>query len=94
MSRKVRIVLFALIYGINLLLALLLGLCESILLGIIFILFYRLSLWFSPIAVTAVCWLPSRPRMSVRKRVVLNLAHLLGCAVLFLICRCAFGFWY
>ena len=97
MSTKIRRMLFALIYGINLFLALLLWLCGiggNILLGIILIIFYRLSLWFSPIAVTAVCWLPSRPRVSVRKRAVLNLVHLLGCAALFLVCRCAFGIWY
>jgi hypothetical protein len=63
-------------------------------LGILLIAVYRLSLWFSPVAVTVVCWLPFGPKIPVRKRLLFNLAHLVFCGALFLTCFLLFGNWY
>ena len=96
-STLIKTILFSVIYGANLLFAFLLWLCGlsgNILLGIIFIVFYRLSLWLSPLAVSAVCWLPFKPKVPVRKKLLFNFVHLLFCAVLFLICYLLFGNWY
>ena len=95
--RKVKIILFALTYGINLFSGLCLwlsGISGNILLGILFFLFYRLSLWLSPAAVTLICWLPSAPIIPIRKKLLFNLAHLLFCGCLFLISYLLFGNWY
>ncbi|MBO5211883.1 MAG: hypothetical protein J6B80_08155 [Clostridia bacterium] len=96
-SQRIRIILFALVYGVNLLLVLILWLCGisgDILLGIFAIIFYRLSLWLSPFMVTAICWLPLKPRMPVRKKLIFNFVHLLFCGILFLTCYLLFGNWY
>ena len=96
-SKIIRMILFGLLYGINLFLALSLWLCGlsgNIMLGIILIAFYRLSLWHTPIAVTIVCWLPIEPKISVRKKLMLNFIQLICCGALFLTCRLLFGNWY
>ena len=85
------------VYGINLLLALCLWLCGlngNILFGIIFIVFYRLSLWLSPIIVTIICWVPTKPKVPVLKKLLFNLAHLGFCAILFLTSYLLFENWY
>lgn len=92
-----KIVLFGVVYGIHLLSALGLWLCGesgNIMLGILLIVIYRLSLWCAPLAVTAICWLPLKPKSPPRKCVLLNLIHLLCCGILFLICYLLFGNWY
>ncbi len=96
-SQIIKTILFALVYASNLLFAFLLWLCGNsgnIMLGIIFIAVYRLSLWFSPVAVTLICWLPLKPKVPARKKLLFNLAHLLICGVLFLTCNLLFGNWY
>ena len=96
-SKKIKLFLFALVYGLTLFFALNLWLCGrsgNILLGIILIIFYRLSLWFSPIAVTIICWLPLKSNVPVSKRLLFNFAHLLLCGVLSLTCYFLFGNWY
>ena len=96
-SKLIKTILFSFIYGINLFFALNLWMCGksgNILFGIIFFILYRLSLWFSPLAVTIVCWLPLKPKITARKRLLFNLAHLAFCGILFLICHFLFGSWY
>lgn len=96
-SKIIKSILFALVYLSNIFFALCLWLCENsgnIMLGIIFIIFYRLSLWFSPLAVSVICWLPIEPRISAKKKLLLNLAHLVFCGLLFLTCFLLFGNWY
>lgn len=96
-SQIIKTILFSLVYGSNLLLALLLWLCGlsgNIMLGIIFIVLYRLSLWFSPIAVTVICWLPLKSKVPTRTKLLFNVVHLLLCGALFLTCRLLFGNWY
>ena len=96
-SKLIKTILFSFIYGINLFFALSLWLCGksgNILFGIILIILYRLSLWFSPIAVTIVCWLPLKPKLSVRKKLLLNLVHLAFCGILFTLCFLLLGNWY
>lgn len=96
-SKAIKAVLFAIIYGIHLSLALMLWLCGiggNIMLGILLIVFYRLSLWLSPLAVTLICWLPLKPKASIRRRLLCNLVHLLLCAALFVLCFLLFGNWY
>ena len=96
-SQIIKTILFALVYASNLLFAFLLWLCGNsgnIMLGIIFIVFYRLSLWLSPVAVTLICWLPLKPKVPARKKLLFNLAHLLICGGLFLTCNLLFGNWY
>ena len=96
-SKTAKAIMFALVYGINLFFALLLwltGFSENILLGIILILFYRLSLWLSPIAATIICWLPLKTGVPAYKKLLFNLVHLVFCAALFLLCYLLFGSWY
>ncbi len=96
-SKVVKSILFGLVYGINLLWALALWLAGregNIMLGIIFIFFYRLSLWFAPIAVTIICWLPLRPKVPARIKLLFNFVHLLLCGLLFFFCFLLFGNWY
>ncbi len=96
-SKIIKIILFGLVYGFNLLSALALWVCGvygNILLGIIFIVFYRLSLWSSPLAVTVICWLPLKPKVSARKKLLFNFVHLLFCGMLFVMCYLLFGNWY
>ena len=96
-SKIIKAALFGWIYLTNLLFAFLLWLCGlsgNIMIGIILIAFYRLSLWFTPLAVTVVCWIPLRPKVSIRKRILSNLFHLAFCGLLFLLCFLLFGNWY
>lgn len=96
-SGVVKTILFSAVYGINLLLAFCLWLCGldgNIMLGIIFIVLYRLSLWSTPFVVTLLCWMPWRPKETVKKKLIFNFIHLLCCGVLFLICFLLFGNWY
>ena len=85
------------VYGINLLFALALWLCGmdgNIMLGIIFIVFYRLSLWFAPLAVTVIYWLPFGTKATLPRKLLFYSVHLLLCGSLFLICHLVFGNWY
>ena len=96
-SKKIKTILFSIVYGLNLFFALSLWLCGlsgNIMLGIFLILFYRLSLWSAPIALTIICWLPSEPKLPVRKKLIINLAHLVLCGALFVVCFLVFGNWY
>ena len=96
-SQIIKMILFSLVYGSNLFFAWALWLCGesgNIMLGILLIVFYRLSLWFSPLAVTIICWLPWKPKEPAQKKLLFNLAHLLCCGVLFLTCNLLFGNWY
>ena len=96
-GKKVKSILFAAVYGIHFLLALALWGCGqtgNILLGILLICLYRPSLWFSPLIVTAICWFPSKPKVSVGRKVLFNLAHLVFCGLLFVLCYLLFGNWY
>lgn len=97
LSKIIKAILFGWVYGTNLLFALGLWLCGlngNIMLGILFIAFYRLSLWSAPFAVTILCWLPWKPKLPARKKLLFNLIHLLVCGLLFVICRLLFGNWY
>lgn len=93
-SRKVKTVLFALVYGLNLFFALSLRLCDNIMLGILLIVFYRLSLWLAPLAVTVICWLPLKPKVPARKKLLFNLVHLLLSGLLFVASYLLFGNWF
>ena len=96
-SKIIKIILFTLVYSINFSLALALWLCGfsgNIMIGILLIVLYRLSLWLSPLAVTVICWLPLNPKIPASKKLLLNLAHLAFCGVLFLTCFLLFGNWY
>ena len=96
-SKVIKGMLFGMVYGMNFFLALSLWLCGlsgNIMLGILLIVLYRPSLWFAPLAVTVICWLPFGAKISVRKRILFNLAHLVFCGMLFLICFHLFGNWY
>ena len=96
-SKLIKTILFSVVYSINILLAAALWLSGNdgnILLGIILILFYRLSLWSLPWAVTIISWLPLKPKVSIRKKLLFNFVHLIFCGILFLICYLLFGFWY
>ena len=89
--------LFGLIYSSNLFFALILWLCGesgNIMLGIIAIAFYRLTLWTAPLAVTVVCWLPSRPKIPIKTKLAFNLVHLALSGLLFVVCYLLFGNWY
>ena len=93
-SKKLKLILFSLVYGVNLFFALCLWICGingDILFGIISIVFYRLSLWLAPLAVTVICWLPSKPKIRLRKKLLFYLAHLFLCCGLFLICHLLLG---
>ncbi len=96
-SKKIKTILFFIVYGLNLLLALSLWLCGrsgNIMLGILLIVLYRPSLWFAPLAVSAICWLPSDPKIDARKKLSFNLLHLAICGALFVLCFLLFGNWY
>lgn len=96
-SKIVKTILFSLVYGINIFYAMCLWLCGAdgnIMLGIIFIVLYRLSLWFAPVAVTIVCWLPLRPKVPLKIKLLSNLVHLAICGLLFVLCYLLFGNWY
>ena len=96
-SKIIKTGLLGWVYGINLFFALALWLCGQrgdILMGIILLVFYRLTLWFSPVAVTLICWLPLKPRASVPRTLLCNLVHLLLCGALFVTCYLLFGNWY
>ena len=96
-SKKIKTILFSIVYGLNLFLAFSLWLCGlsgNIMLGILLIVLYRPSLWFAPLAVSAICWLPSEPKLPARKKLIFNLVHLVLCGTLFVVCFLAFGNWY
>lgn len=96
-SKIVKSILFAVIYSTNLFLALALWLTGqdgNIMLGIFLICFYRLSLWYTPVLLTLVCWLPLRPKVPVKIKLLFNAVHLVFCGILFCICFCLFGNWY
>ena len=96
-SKIVKIILFSLAYGFNLFWALMLHLCGNngnIMLGIIAFVFYRLSLWFSPLIVTGICWLPLKPKVPARTKLLFNFVHLIFCGILFLVCYLLTGNWY
>ena len=96
-SKKTKAVLFGLVYGSNLLSAFFLWLCGvygNIMLGILLIVFYRLSLWSAPLSLTVICWLPSKVKITVRKKLLYNFLHLLLCGMLFCVCYLLFGNWY
>ena len=96
-SKLIKSILFGLVYGSNLFFALCLWLCGlsgNIMLGILLIVFYRLSLWLSPVAVTAICWIPLKSDVPIRKRLLFYLVHMILCGALFLICYLVFGNWY
>ena len=70
------------------------GLGERMMIGILAIVFYRLSLWCSPFLVTAICWLPLRPKVAAYKRLLMNLVCLAVCGAQFVICFALFGNWF
>ena len=70
------------------------GLGEHIMIGILAIVFYRLSLWTAPFIVTLVCWLPLRPQVAAYKRLLMNLVCLAVCGAQFVICFALFGNWF
>lgn len=97
LSKIIKMILFGLVYGTNLFFALALSLCGlsgNIMLGILLIVLYRLSLWLSPIAITLICWLPLKPKVPIRKKLLFYFVHLAFCGILFLICYLLFGNWY
>ena len=68
----IKAILFGLIYGTNLFLAVCLWLCGqsgNIMLGILLIALYRPSLWFAPLWLTILCWLPTRPKRPAYQRI-------------------------
>ena len=96
-SKKIKTILFSIVYGLNLLLALALwvcGLSGNIMIGILLFALYRLSLWFAPLAVSVICWLPSDPKIAARKKLSFNILHLALCGALFVLCFLLFGNWY
>ena len=96
-SKLIKTILFFFVYGFNLLSAILLWLCGlsgNIMLGILLIVVYRLSLWTMPLWITLICWLPSDPKIPVRKKLIFNLVHLAICACFFVLCFLLFGNWY
>lgn len=96
-SQKTKAVLFGLVYGSNLSSAFFLWLCGvygNIMLGILLIVFYRLSLWTAPLSLTVICRLPSKVKITVRKKLLYNFLHLLLCGMLFCVCYLLFGNWY
>lgn len=96
-SKIIKSILFGAVYTTNLFWALVLwwcGLGERMIIGIFAIIFYRLSLWTLPFLVSAICWIPLRPRLAAYKRLLMNLVCLVACAVQFTICFALFGNWY
>ena len=70
------------------------GLGERMMIGIFAIIFYRLSLWTAPFLVSAICWLPLRPKVAAYKRLLMNLVCLAVCGAQFVICFALFGNWF
>ena len=96
-SKAIKTVLLCSVWGLNLSLALCMWLCGltgNIMLGILVIVLYRPSLWFSPLAVTVICWLPLKPHIPVSKKLLFNLACLVITGVLFAVCFLISGNWY
>lgn len=96
-SKIVKTILLGAVYTTNLFWALVLwwcGLGERMMIGIFAIVFYRLSLWTAPFLVSAICWIPLRPRVAAYKRLLMNLVCLAICAAQFVICFSLFGNWY
>ena len=96
-SKIIKSILFGAVYTTNLFWALVLwwcGLGERMIIGIFAIIFYRLSLWFAPVLVTVICWIPLRPKVAFWKKLIFNLAHLVFCGILFCTCFLLFGNWY
>ena len=96
-TKVLKIILFCMIYGVNLLSALGLWLCGksgNILLGILLIVVYRLSLWTAPFAVSLLYWLPFGSSGTRRQKLIFYFLHLLACGGLFLLCYLLFGNWY
>ena len=90
-------ILLGAVYGIHFLLALALWLCGksgNIMLGILLIVLYRPNLWFTPLVVTAICWLPIKSDATLQKRVLFYLANIVICTFLFVLCRLLFGNWF
>ena len=93
----VKAILFVWIYSSNLFWAgclWLAGKDGNIMLGILFICFYRLSLWLTPFLVTILCWIPLPTGVPIRKKILFNLVHLVFSALLFVICYLLFGNWF
>ena len=96
-SKIIKSILLGLVYTTNLFFALCLWLCGesgNILIGIFMIILYRLSLWFAPLLVTVIYWIPLKPRVPIRTKLLHNLILLLLCGVLFVLCYLIFGNWY
>ncbi len=90
-------ILLGALYTTNLFWALVLywcGLGEHIMIGIFAICFYRLSLWFTPVLVTVICWIPLPPRVAVWKKLIFYFANITFCAALYLTCFLLFGNWF
>jgi uncharacterized membrane protein len=99
MKKKItlRAVLICAVFALNLLFYL--GLVVSaearnIFFALLFLLFYRLSLWASPFWVTVFSWLPLRPKRTFKQKAIINAVCLAACFALFLIYRLAVGMWY
>ena len=96
-AKIIKSILFALVYFANLFWGACLWLAGkdgNIMSGIIFIVFYRLSLWLTPFLVTVICWLPFPPRVPIRKKILFNIVHLVFSGLLFVICYLLFGNWF
>ena len=96
-SKSMKSILLCLAYAYNLFFAFCLWLCGqngNIMLGIIFIACYRLSLWFTPLLVTAICWIPLRHKVPLRTKLLFNFVQLLFCGMLYVVCFCLFGNWF
>ena len=96
-SKLLKTIFLAAVFGIHLVLALCLWLCGrsgNIMLGILLIAFYRLSLWFTPLAVTVICWFPTKAKIPLHRRLLFYFVLLLLCGGLFVLCYFLFGNWY
>lgn len=96
-SKTAKRIMYALVPAYNLLWGGALWLCGqrgNIMLGIICICFYRLSLWLAPLAVTVICWLPSKLKLGFRKKLLMNAVLLLLCGLLYILCYLLFGNWF
>jgi hypothetical protein len=92
-----RAILTAAPFAINLFFCLCLELSAregNIMLGILFIAFYRLSLWAAPFALTVICWLPLRPKITAKEKLLNNTLCLALSFGLFVLCKLVFGSWY
>ena len=87
-SKKTKAVLFGLVYGSNLLSAFFLWLCGvygNIMLGILLIVFYRLSLWTAPLSLTVICWLPSKVYVFILFYIIFCICFCAVCFFVFVI---------